>query len=295
MKYYYLDDQKQVNGPYDYNELLKFHESGIVADTTMVAAAGDLKWIAFSELKIPECSTWNIGEISCPHCHKVINQDFVPEKCPQCDEWIHGASRGLWWTFIYALRNFTNFKGRATRKEFWGFYLWFYLIHCAIEQTSLFFISAQNDKLENDLAQLPDESSFLSFCAILKDYYSDPVVHMVSAAGFIYWLAMILPLLSVTVRRLHDTGTRGTVIVVTFSLNITMLISFAWAFIHFFLDLPDIITVETFTSHSIVPLAMGFLSGVGCILCGIYLIFKMLQPSSRGANQYGPSTLYPKG
>lgn len=295
MKYYYLDDQKQVNGPYDYSQLLEFHESGIVADITMVAAAGDLKWIAFSELKRPECSTWNIGEISCPHCHKVINQDFVPEKCPQCDEWIHGASRGLWWTFIYALRNFTNFKGRATRKEFWGFYLWFYLIHCVIEQLSRFLISEQNDKLEFSLAELPDESNLLPFFTVLKDYYSDPVVHIVSAAGLIYGLAMILPFLSVTVRRLHDTGTRGTIIVFACLLNVITLVSFAWPFVHFFINPPDIFNVETFISSSIIPLSIGFVSAILFIFCSIYLIFKMLQPSSRGANQYGPSILYPKG
>ena len=81
--------------------------------------------------------------------------------------------------FIEVLKKYAKFKGRARRKEYWMFIL-FYLI---------FAIAA----------------------AVLDEILgSQPVISIV------YGLVLILPTLAVTVRRLHDTNHRGWWILIVF-------------------------------------------------------------------------------
>lgn len=80
--------------------------------------------------------------------------------------------------FIKALKQYADFKGRARRKEFWLFILFYFI----------FYVLAV--VLDNVLG-------------ITIDYmYVGPVTSMLS-------LVMIIPNLSVTVRRLHDIGKSG--------------------------------------------------------------------------------------
>lgn len=80
--------------------------------------------------------------------------------------------------FIKALKQYADFKGRARRKEFWLFILFYFI----------FYVLAV--VLDNVLG-------------ITIDYmYVGPVTSMFS-------LVMIIPNLSVTVRRLHDIGKSG--------------------------------------------------------------------------------------
>lgn len=74
--------------------------------------------------------------------------------------------------YLKALKNYVNFKDRARRKEFWMFYLIDLLIFVGLSVIEF-------------AADLP---------AILSVLYS---------------LATFLPLLAVTVRRLHDIGKTG--------------------------------------------------------------------------------------
>ncbi|HAT6805050.1 TPA: DUF805 domain-containing protein [Citrobacter freundii] len=75
--------------------------------------------------------------------------------------------------FMGALRQYSNFKGRSSRAEYWWFLLFITVI-------GLFII-------------------ILDF--ILFDYSEIP--------GIIFSLAMTLPCLAALVRRLHDTGRSG--------------------------------------------------------------------------------------
>lgn len=73
--------------------------------------------------------------------------------------------------YVYALNNYANFKGRATRSEFWWFTLFYFIFACV--------------------------------CAFLDGLLN---------AGFfysIYFLVTLIPSISVTARRLHDTGHSG--------------------------------------------------------------------------------------
>ena len=75
----------------------------------------------------------------------------------------------------YCYKNYSNFKGRATRSEFWYFYLFFYL--------TIFLLT------------------FIS--GIIKEGEAMFVI------GAIFVLGSLIPFVAVTTRRLHDVGRSG--------------------------------------------------------------------------------------
>ncbi len=80
--------------------------------------------------------------------------------------------------FLLALRRYVQFSGRSRRKEYWFFTLFFVLGS---------FIAGG---LDLALGTLDEETG-------------------VGAIGILFGLALMLPSLAVTVRRLHDTGRSG--------------------------------------------------------------------------------------
>lgn len=80
--------------------------------------------------------------------------------------------------YLLAWRHYATFKGKATRREFWGFLL----IHVLV----ILLISF----LERHFA------------------IANPEIYMGKLTG-LYLLASFLPALAVTVRRLHDSGLSG--------------------------------------------------------------------------------------
>lgn len=85
--------------------------------------------------------------------------------------------------FIEVLKNYATFTGRARRKEYWMFILFYYLIMIILALPILFYIN-------NEEAFYDYEGAF---------YW--PLI--------IYIIATFLPWLAVSVRRLHDTGKSG--------------------------------------------------------------------------------------
>jgi aminopeptidase C, putative len=75
--------------------------------------------------------------------------------------------------YLHVLKNYANFEGRARRKEFWIFSLVSLLIHTVLILTE---------------ALLIDTGGLFTK---------------------IYWLAILLPTLAVSARRLHDTDRSG--------------------------------------------------------------------------------------
>jgi uncharacterized membrane protein YhaH (DUF805 family) len=79
--------------------------------------------------------------------------------------------------FLAVIKNYAGFSGRAGRREFWMFYLVYILIFIALAIVG---------------AILPDSIALVS-----------------SALTGIFALAMFIPTLAVSVRRLHDTDHSG--------------------------------------------------------------------------------------
>lgn len=97
------------------------------------------------------------------------------------------GSTGLWSYFSQAsTTNYVNFRGRARRKEYWGFYLFWVIAVAGLSALGLAVDGAVGN---------------------LKAGVELPVVTF--ALPLLFILATFLPALAVTVRRIHDLGLSG--------------------------------------------------------------------------------------
>jgi uncharacterized membrane protein YhaH (DUF805 family) len=94
-----------------------------------------------------------------------------------------GGNPFLW--FWYALQNYANFSGRARRREWWSFWLVHSIPYIPFAILFAFIESFSESEVPDLLAIV-----FLLFAVLM----------------IIYYLAMIIPFISVTTRRLHDIG-----------------------------------------------------------------------------------------
>ncbi|RUV30754.1 MULTISPECIES: DUF805 domain-containing protein [unclassified Mesorhizobium] len=118
------------------------------------------------------------------------------------------AATGLWDYFWRGLtENYFNFAGRARRKEYWGFCLFWTIALVVVVGAGLFIDDTMGD---------PDGSEL-------------PVV-TVGLCG-IFLLATALPWIGLNVRRLHDIGLTGWLFLVVFLPTIGWLIILVFALI----------------------------------------------------------------
>tara|TARA_Y100001935_G_C16968350_1_gene342860 strand:- start:44 stop:445 length:402 start_codon:yes stop_codon:yes gene_type:complete len=108
--------------------------------------------------------------------------------------------------------NYANFSGRARRKEYWMFTLFFFLITVVI----YFLFALLAFFMAGDLINLMDNEWV-------------PVV--LGFSIIIYFLIHLIPSIAVTVRRLHDTGKSGWLYLLTFIPYIGSLIIFIFTVI----------------------------------------------------------------
>ena len=99
--------------------------------------------------------------------------------------------------FIKCLRQYFDFKGRARRKEYWMFYLWTFLIELVICLIS-FLLGGGVPGIGYE----PDVPPELMPRNIGMGMFFTGLVTL-------YGYALIIPQISVSVRRLHDTGKSG--------------------------------------------------------------------------------------
>lgn len=286
MTYYYLNSDKKPQGPYSKEDLNSLKASAIINDDTLAAAAGDSNWRPLRDVLISsECSTWN-KEIKCPHCEKEIDEKFVPNKCPYCSKWIHGNELGLWGAFLFGLKNFSNFKGRASRTEFWGFFLFSTIIKIACNKLTEFITMNQSALLEKVVGDGNDNVHFFS---IMREYICSIPVMIAMSIDFIIWMILFIPFLAVSVRRLHDTGRTATPVVLA-TCSLIMVYVFG---VTFLLQCGTIESFgqseeEFFFKEYISFLFMLGASSIFYVLISVYLFIMMLLPSNPGSNKFGP-------
>jgi uncharacterized membrane protein YhaH (DUF805 family) len=133
--------------------------------------------------------------------------------------------------YIDVLKKYVDFKGRASRKEFWMFTL-FNIIFSIVASLIDTFVVKNNFKIVNT----------------------------------IYGLAVLVPSIAVSVRRLHDTGR-----------------SWTW-FLLPFAPIPLILIPSAEQQLILVPALIGIFS--------LIIILFEVQDSQPGDNKYGPN---PKG
>ena len=101
--------------------------------------------------------------------------------------------------FIKCIQHYADFSGRARRKEYWMFYLFY----------AIFYL-----------------------CASIIDMILDSDIGGIGIVSWIFMLATFVPFLAVCVRRLHDIGKSGWWMLI----NLVPLIGGIWFFILTLLD-----------------------------------------------------------
>ena len=154
-----------------------------------------------------------------------------------------------------ALRQYATFTGRATRAEFWWFYLFTALVGLVV------------DNLDSLLG---------------TSVYSEGAA---SATGLVVNLVLLLPLLAVTVRRLHDSDLSGWWVLLpfgaTFLATAAAIAALVIGFGSLFTGAPDAgVTVGVV----VLGVFAVFLFGVGMV----GLLVLMLRRSTPGPNRFGP-------
>ena len=157
-------------------------------------------------------------------------------------------------------KNYANFRGRARRSEFWYFYLFNVIVNIALSIFSAF---------SNVLGVVDPEAQL-----ILSLLFGLP--------SMIYSLAVFLPSMAVTVRRLHDIGKSG------------------WYYLFPLIPLGAIVILAVLAF--IVSAGTGGSSAVGIVMVVLYviaiivmiafcvvLIVWLCRDSQPGENKWGPN------
>jgi uncharacterized membrane protein YhaH (DUF805 family) len=158
------------------------------------------------------------------------------------------------------LKNYAKFSGRASRAEFW----WFFLFVMILYFLALFIVGGMGRGLA---AMNPGADIF-------RGTFSSSVVVVV-----LYWLFLFIPTLAVQIRRLHDINRSG-----------WWLAGF-WLLYVIYMGL-TFSMMSTATSNPGMPPNMGNLAAVGIFAIGllvysiILLVFFCLR-GTQGPNRFG--------
>ncbi len=228
----------------------------------------------------------------CPRCKSVltVKSGKLPELCPTC-HFILRAERQKAFNhnFELAFRKAFVWRGRATRREFWGFAV-------IMGGIGLLLALALDIVCNGLIAKLIAE--YIAPIPALPELLWYIITPMLGAALLIWVLALPLPLLSLTIRRLHDVGRSmlwltvaglcwlGTGLATSVS-AISMLLALLCG--------ADAAAAETapiaaLIEHSLLAtLVLGGLATIFTLAIGMF----SLMDSQRGSNKYGPSAKYP--
>ena len=166
-EFYYLDDQNETQGPVSLNDLISLMVAGRIQSTTLVARSGDAAWLPLTTVIAAS------------------NGAGVPTTTVIAANGGYHDGMGLWDIFKLTMtKNFAEFSGRATRREYWMFQLagilfWFVFSFAVV--------------ILSGVLSLIDES----------------LVIVAMFLSYLYPLAILIPSLGIFVRRLHDTGRSG--------------------------------------------------------------------------------------
>ena len=100
--------------------------------------------------------------------------------------------------YIKGFKNYFNFKGRARRQEFWFFYLFSWVF--------LFGFSLIHELFSLDLFYSPSLDLFYSHSL---DSVDSSYLDLFYVLKSLLYIASVIPSLSLTVRRIHDSGKSG--------------------------------------------------------------------------------------
>lgn len=265
MKIYYLNSDKKPVGPHTKEEIFSLKQAGVINDETLAAVAGDSKWRPLSEV-VSDCSTWNKEENS---------STLLESKYEELS---------LWACFIQGIKQYAVFKGRATRKEFWSFYLFYIIFNYAAGILGDMCMYGSTAVYEAKIDSISENAELSDVFQLLVDFFQEPAVIVGYGISALYGLFMLIPFLSVSVRRLHDTGTSALPVILGCIGEMVMLGSMGYLVMDVFQNLHhlDIYSESMQSSIFVFIVSLAFM-----IIMGIYLFIKMLMPSNQFDNKYG--------
>lgn len=174
MNYYYLDATNTPQGPFSLEQLKALLAQNVITPQTLVAANGAATWTPIIQIlaSVPaSAARFSANGSYCPDCNRPV--DFGCSRCAACGRLFLPQKRSPFGYFAQCISLYATFSGRATRAEYWSFYL----VSCLI--------------------------SLIGLCLL-------PVLQGAAIVLFILiGLALVVPSLAVTWRRLHDAGYSG--------------------------------------------------------------------------------------
>lgn len=214
--YYYLDEENKPRGPFSLEQIAALFISGTIKPETLVAMAGEDQWKA-----VQTQSWYQDGQIvtspvsvnsfangvgvdpgKCSYCHHEIKGWSIPLECPTCKRRMRPVSDGFFSAMAFAFRNIVNFRGRATRQQYWAFFVGMipFLLLLVLGVVAIVLYQ---------------------FKLILSDMPLDQVPMAFSNMLYTVCMMCIIPALfclPMYVRRMHDIGLSGKWIITAFLL-----------------------------------------------------------------------------
>ncbi len=139
------------------------------------------------------------------------------------------------WFMNVVTQHYFDFRGRARRAEFWWYALVYTILYAAL-------------------------------------HLIGSIVHVGSLLSFAFWLALLLPSLSVAARRLHDTGRNGWLVL------IALVPATCWNIMTYGAGA----TGAVFGAH-MPPGIFGWIT----LVAAVVMVYFFVQPGAKGDNSYG--------
>lgn len=144
---------------------------------------------------------------------------------------------------IQPLYKYFDLKGRATRTEYWGFFLFSMVLN---------FVQGMFFGILGGLTQLSTFSLLSSLVSLI----------------------LVIPSITVSVRRLHDIDRSGWYLLIPSAFSAITLLSIL------------------FFSIQLIFLPLFAIGAIGCFVSSFYLLFLFCNDSDKETNKYGPSEKY---
>ena len=177
-----------------------------------------------------------------------------------------GENLSLWGYFVRCItKKYSDFSGRARRKEWWSYILFQLLIF--IVPVVLFVATSVGEMISDPdtmqyMSQNPDDEEYIYFMSGNVYFW----------AMMIVGLLLFVPWLAVTCRRFHDVGLSTGLFWVVGGLTI----------------LNNVVALLVMIEPGVVPHAVTSISKILSYLTGLVVLVVAFIPGKTGPNAYGP-------
>ncbi len=308
-QYYYLNENREPQGPHSLDELSTMMAKGAVSPMTLVARLGGKQWeplgsllsrepLAAADVGGPPPPPLPASLGCCPSCGTLLQateEGNMPQACPKCWREFLPATNSIWSNFKLAMSNYAKFSGRATRAEFWGYQIVMnaifivLLLAIIIPLAPLFppiWEAIQEIGLEN-LAAMPqaEMEGYLREAVKEAGSFDLPglsmgIIIIAAICLLVSTFLIIIPSISINFRRMHDRGYSGW-----------------WVIAYMGVEACSNVLDELAAKESSfgVLTSLSLLLALGSIAFWIFMLIVWMSDSQRGPNKYGPSSKYPLG